>query len=122
MNRDSASRQGLRPPRASPVQPAIGARDAGLQLIRRINRWLIGGAVAAAGLLSLLAAHAFHGHTVTTRGASSSLSAPQLSSSSSGASYSSPSSSNASGSGLQSPGQAPAAAAAAPAPVVSGGS
>ena len=86
-------------------------------MIRRINRWLIAGAVAAAGLFSLLAAHAFHGRTVNTS-ASSTPNAVSQSRASSGAL---PSSSSA-GSGLQPPAQAPAPAPAVPAPVVSGGS
>lgn len=120
MNPKSVSGPGPQPGRATAVRPAVGARDAGLELIRRVNRWLIAGAVAAAGLLSLLAANAFHGHTVTSGGAASSSGGSLSSSSSSGAASSS--SSNAGGSGLQGPGQAPAPAPAAPAPVVSGGS
>jgi hypothetical protein len=42
---------------------AASARDAGFALISRINRWLIAAAVAVTGFLSLVAAHAFHGHT-----------------------------------------------------------
>jgi hypothetical protein len=102
------------------VSPAVSAREAGLELIRRINRWLIAGAVAGAGVLSLLAGHAFHGHTVASGGASQG--AASQSASSSGGPSSSQSSSNAGGSGLQAPAQAPAPAPAAPAPVVSGGS
>ena len=53
----------------------VVVREAGLELIRRANRWLIADAVAATGMFSLLAAHAFHRHTVTTGGAWSSSSA-----------------------------------------------
>ena len=123
MNRASVSEQG--PPRPRPMRAELAprvvtARDAGLELIRRINRWLIAGAVAAVGLFSLLAAHAFHGHTVTTSRASSSVASQ--SGPISGSSSSSHSPSNAGGSGLQAPAQAPSPAPAAPAPVVSGGS
>ena len=104
---------------AAPRQRAVTAREAGFGLIRRINRWLVAGAVAAAGLLSLLASHAFHGHAVTTGGASSNLSAASQSGSSSGVPQSA---SSDNGSGLQAPAQAPAQSPAAPAPVVSGGS
>jgi hypothetical protein len=104
------------------MRSTVSARDAGLDLIRRINHWLIAGAVAGAGLLSLLAAHAFHGRTVTASGASSNSSVTQSSSSSSGTSSASLSSANAGGGGLQSPAQAPSSAPATPAPVVSGGS
>jgi hypothetical protein len=100
---------------AEPLPRAVTAREAGLELIRRLNRWLIAGAVAAAGLLSLLAAHAVHGHTVTTNGAASSTASPSGSSSPH-------SSSNVGGAGLRAPAQAPAPAQPAPAPVVSGGS
>jgi hypothetical protein len=37
------------------------ARDAGLALIRRANRWMVAGAVAGTGLISVAAANAFHG-------------------------------------------------------------
>lgn len=87
------------------------AHEAGLELIRRVNRWLIAAAVAAAGMFSLLAAHAFHGHIVTTGGASSSSSAASSFGSPSGVPQSG------GGTGLQAPAHAPA-----PAPVVSGGS
>jgi hypothetical protein len=117
MNRASVPPKGFQSAHDKPLQRAVGAREVGLGLIRRINRWLIAGAVAAAGLFSLLAAHAFHGHTVTAGGASSSAALP--SGSPSGIPQSA---SSAAGSGLQAPGQAPAPAPAAPAPVVSGGS
>lgn len=95
---------------------AITARDAGLNLIARINRWMIAGAVALSGLISVAAARSFHGHSTTSASAS------QPSSSSSAGSSSAGSSSD--GSGLQQPAQAPSSAPAqpAPAPVVSGGS
>lgn len=96
---------------------AVTARDAGLRLIARINRWMIAGAVALSGLISVAAARSFHGHTATNAGAATSQPSSS-SSSSSGASGSSD------GSGIQQPPQAPSSAPAqpAPAPVVSGGS
>ena len=116
MNRTSVPHQASRPTRGKPEPRAVIARDAGLELIRRVNRWLIAAAVAAAGMFSLLAAHAFHGHTVTSGGASSTSSAVSPAGSPSGAPQS------AGGPALQAPAQAPAPAPAAPAPVVSGGS
>ena len=116
MNRTSVPHQDSQPTRGKPVPRAVIAREAGLELIGRINRWLIAAAVAAAGVFSLLAAHAFHGHAATSGRASSSSSAGSPAGSSSGAPPS------AEGSGLQAPAQAPAPAPAAPAPVVSGGS
>jgi len=84
-----------------------------LQLIRRVNRWLTAGAVAAAGFLSLVAAHALHGHAVRAGGAASSAS---------GAAQQSQPASTAGTPSVRSPAQAPAAAGAAPGAVVSGGS
>jgi hypothetical protein len=99
---------------------AVNARDAGLRLIARINKWMIAGAVALSGLISVAAARSFHGHTTT---AASSASQPSQASSTS-SSGSGADGSSANGGGLQQPAQAPssAAAPAAPAPVVSGGS
>src|SRR6516165_5377531 len=116
MSRTSVPRQGFSPKHGSPVPRAVAAREAGLELIRRVNRWLIAAAVAAAGMFSLFAAHAFHGHTVTRGGASSSSSAASSAGSQSGVPQS------AGGSGLQAPAQAPAPTPATPTPVVSGGS
>ncbi|HUE25675.1 MAG TPA: hypothetical protein VMP89_02800 [Solirubrobacteraceae bacterium] len=95
---------------------AVNTRDAGLALISRINRWMIAGAVAFSGVISLVAARSFHGHTVSA--------VSQPAQSSSAGSGSSSSGSSSSGSGLSQPSQAPAPAPAqsAPAPVVSGGS
>jgi hypothetical protein len=116
MNRTSVPHQTAGPTRGKPEPRAVDAREAGLELIRRANRWLIAATVAAAGMFSLLAAHAFHGHTVATGEAASSSSAVSPAGSPSGVPQS------AGGSGLQAPVQAPAPAPAAPAPVVSGGS
>ena len=118
MNPSSGETAHPRPGRTGSGQRAAKAREAGLEMIRRVNRWLIAGAVAAAGLFSLLAAHTFHEHTVGAS-ASSNSSAVSPSAPSSGAPQSSSSSA---GSGLQAPAQAPSPAPAAPAPVVSGGS
>jgi hypothetical protein len=94
-------------------------RDAGLWLIGRINRWMISGAIAISGLLSFVAAHAFHGHTSTAGSAAASSSAAGGGSSGSSGSGAS----SGSGGSLQQPSQAPAPATAAPSPpVVSGGS
>jgi hypothetical protein len=92
------------------MHPTASTRNAGLELLSRINRWLIAAAVVVAGFLSLLAERAFRGHTTSaaaSSGAQSSSSASQQPSSS--------------GSGLTSSQSAPASAPA-PAPVVSGGS
>lgn len=97
---------------------SVTTRDAGLALIGRINRWMIAGAVAFSGVISVVAARSFHGRTVAS--SSGALSQPAQASSSS----SSGSGSGSSGGGLSQPSQAPSAAAPQPAsaPVVSGGS
>lgn len=51
------------------------ARDAALARMRRINRWLIAGAVALTALLTDVTAHAFPGRTITP--GAKSLSAPR---------------------------------------------
>ena len=96
------------------------ARDLGLDMIDRANRWLISGAVILTGGVSALTWHAFHAHAaaVTTPAATQGTAAP-----SSGASNSSDDGSSTTP--LQAPSQAPAAATPAPAPApapVSGGS
>jgi len=96
---------------------SMNARDAGLRLISRINRWLITGAVALTGMIALVTEHAFqaaHPAASAVNSSASSAVAPQPSGGDDGSS---------SGSGLQQPAQAPTPAPAAPsAPVVSGGS
>ena len=47
-----------------PRNPSL-ARDAALRRMRRANRWLIAGTVAATGLLTDVAAQAFPGRTIT---------------------------------------------------------
>src|SRR5450755_3286011 len=87
-------------------------RDHGLALISRVNRWLIVAAVAFSGLISLVAAHAFHGRTVSAGGSSPEASTPP------GQSQSSAGTGSSAGGGsarsLQPPAQAPASAPAAP--------
>src|ERR1700739_4532841 len=111
MNRTAVSHQDSGTTGRNPPARGAAAREAGVEMIGRINRWLIAAAVASAGLFSLLAAHAFHGHTVTTGRASSSSSTVSPAASPSGVPQS------AGGSGLQAPAQAPAPAPAAPSPV-----
>jgi predicted aconitase with swiveling domain len=96
------------------IPRSITARDRGLALISRVNRWLITGAVGISGLISIAAAHAFHGRTL---GGSTAVI------------QRSRGSTHGAGSGLQQPAGAPVAspapappAASAPAPVVSGSS
>jgi hypothetical protein len=89
----------------------IEARNAGLAFLSRLNRWLVAGAVGAAGMLSLLAANGFHGKPRTATVT------PQRSGA--GASSSAPVVQNTSGTGSA---PAPAPVPVAPAPVVSGGS
>jgi hypothetical protein len=93
----------------------ITAREDGLALISRINRWLIAGAIALSGAISVAAANAFHGRT---RAQSHQTAVTH------GGKASSQRASNAdSGGGLQPPAQAPAPTQApASGPVVSGGS
>jgi hypothetical protein len=52
-------RQGQTAPGCPHLRRA-GARQAGLQVIARTNRWLISGALIFAGALTALTAHAFH--------------------------------------------------------------
>jgi hypothetical protein len=95
---------------------AAVARDTGLALISRINRWLIAGAVAVTGFLSLVAAHAFHGRTISGPNA-----AVQNATQPSAAPANAGGSDDSNSSGL-SPSAAPAPAAPTPSAVVSGGS
>ncbi|MGZ4267564.1 MAG: hypothetical protein ACXVHB_31100 [Solirubrobacteraceae bacterium] len=93
---------------------AANARDTGLRLISKLNRWMIAGAVALAGVISIVAEKSFHGRTAAVASSTES----SRSSSSSG------SSSSSTGGSLQQPAQPPSSAPVAPAssPVVSGGS
>ena len=101
------------------ITRAESTRDAGLALISRITRWLIAGAVALSGFISIAAANAFHGHTVTARNTST----PVSSSATIGQAHSQPPPVNDQRTGLQQPAAAPAPSPApTPAPVVSGGS
>jgi hypothetical protein len=96
----------------------VNARDYGLALIRRVNRLMLGGAVALAGLFSVAAAKSFHGHQHRATAAIPSTTRSSAPADSGAAS---------SGSGLQAPAQLPAPVQQVPAPVqqapvVSGGS
>jgi hypothetical protein len=98
-----------------PESAAVQARERGLWLVTRVNRWMIGLALLFAGALTGLTAHAFHPKTASAQTATT---AP-----------SQPSNAGDAGSGnaapLQSPSSAPAPVAPVPVPagpVVSGGS
>ncbi|HWF24907.1 MAG TPA: hypothetical protein VG275_05645 [Solirubrobacteraceae bacterium] len=54
-----------------PRSPSL-ARDAALYRMRRINRWMLAGAVVGTGLLTDVAAQAFPGHTIKRTAGSSS--------------------------------------------------
>jgi len=49
---------------------AMLARDAGLAKISVVTRWMVGGVLALSGGLALIAANAFHGHTIHTTSSS----------------------------------------------------
>jgi cytoskeletal protein RodZ len=49
------------------MRRAIRARDAGLRRITAITRGMVAAAVALCGLLAVLAANGFHGHTLVPR-------------------------------------------------------
>jgi hypothetical protein len=100
-----------------PENTSISARDRGLALISRLNRWMIAGAVGLTGVVSILAKESFHGRTLSSAGST-------VSQSSASGSSSSPSSSSGSSGSIQQPSQSPAPAPApvVSAPVVSGGS
>lgn len=96
---------------------AMQARDTGLRLLSRANRWLISAAVLAAAGLTALTDHAFHASR-----ARAATPPPATSSASTGQSAAPSGDDSAS---LQAPSSAPvqsAPAPVAPAPVVSGGS
>jgi hypothetical protein len=44
------------------LRTRIAERDAGLDLVRRANHWLVAGAVGVTGAVSLWASHSFHAH------------------------------------------------------------
>jgi hypothetical protein len=103
------------------IPKSVRTRDAGLALISRVNRWMVGGAVGLTAVISIAAAHANHGRTVGTSSATAAAASPAPQS---------PTPSSAGGGGLQQPASAPSAAPApatpapapAPTPAVSGGS
>jgi hypothetical protein len=100
-----------------PATEAVAAREEGLSLVARVNRWMIGLAVILAGALTGLTAHAFHAKAASPHSATT---APSPS-----ANGGSPPANGGNSAPLQSPSSAPAPAAPAPAPaapVVSGGS
>lgn len=101
---------GRRPERPPTSPPTKNGRDAGEALIHRLNGWLITGAVAAAGLVSLVAANSFHGRASgpTVRASNSAAVAPR--------------SASTTRNGLQPPAQSPVPAPATSPAVVSGGS
>ncbi|MGA3361135.1 MAG: hypothetical protein ABSD82_03800 [Solirubrobacteraceae bacterium] len=56
-------------PRQTATRRAVSARDAGLRRISSVTRWLAIGVVGLSGALALVAANAFHGHTVSNASA-----------------------------------------------------
>jgi hypothetical protein len=98
----------------------IVARDAGLDLISRANRWMVAGAVGMTGAVSLYASHAFHAAQHHTSAASSRRAASASPTSTGQTSTSQTATST--NLSLTSPQSAPAPAAPAPSAVVSGGS
>jgi hypothetical protein len=103
---------------------AVLARDAGLRRVSLVTRWMVAGAVGLSGALALLAANAFHGHTIQSAPSSSTTNEPsgQTTPATTTPATTAPATTTPSSGGLQPPSQAPAPAPA-PAPVVvSGGS
>jgi hypothetical protein len=91
-----------------------GARQAGLEMVARANRWLISSAVLFAGALTALTAHAFHARAAAATRAQAGRVAPSHSSADRDSSAP-----------LQPPAGAPAVSTPTPAPApvsVSGGS
>ena len=107
------------PTRASGAQrvtDAVQARDAGLQLARRAQRWIVALAVGAASALAALTAHAYHARTPSAVTSAAPAQRP-------GDDGSASSGSTVPAAAVQPPAAAPASAAStAVAPVVSGGS
>jgi hypothetical protein len=116
------------PGSSGPTRRTVARRDAGLALVRRINGWLIAGAVAATGAVSAVAAQGFTGHASTATGSSSaattraSTTTRQSQNAVSSAGTTTSQSSSPTSSGLQSPAQTPTAASSGSAGAVSGGS
>ncbi|HWE07760.1 MAG TPA: hypothetical protein VG325_00300 [Solirubrobacteraceae bacterium] len=102
-----------------PVPAAVQARERGLWLVSRVNRWMIGLAVLLAGALAGLTAHAFHPKTASAQTATTAPSSQTPNAGGAGSAGPAP---------LQSPSSVPAPAVPSPAPgpvgppVVSGGS
>src|SRR5579875_2653305 len=100
---------------------AENRRNRGLDLISRINRWLISGAIAATGALAFLAANAFHGHTAHAATTPATTTAAPAPASGDDSQSVAPPSSEDSG-GLSAPSSVPTPVPAAPSGPVSGGS
>jgi hypothetical protein len=103
---------------------AVQARDAGVRLAARLNRWVVAAAVALASALTALTAHGYHARAATTR-TSAARTGEQSTGTSATASQGTPA--PATGATVpapapQPPASAPVPAPAAVAPVVSGGS
>lgn len=95
---------------------AVRARERGLALAARVNRWLIAGAVGLAAALSALTAHAFHPRSAVGATARTSAS-PAGQQDEGGAPAASPALTPPAGAPSPAPAPAPT-----PAPVASGGS
>ena len=116
-------------PTTPPLNPAgsgpLRAREAGLALTRRVNRWMISGAVILTGGVSAVTAHAFHARSPTVTSSSAPATTPRPAAARRSGSTASPNGAGQSAP-LQAPSQPPTVAApapaTAPAPVVSGGS
>jgi len=109
------------------VSDAIRAREHGLALLRRANRWLVGLAVLLAGALTGVTAHAFHASPASARTppATGQGSAGTVGSGGAVGSNDDNTGAGTGSSSVQPPSSAPAPATPAPAPVapvVSGGS
>jgi len=100
---------------ATPESRRVSAREAGLALAARTNRWMISGAVMLAGGLTAVTVHAFHERSAAV--------AQSATTAVTGAVPAHGSAEENTGAPLQAPSAPPAAAPTpTPAPVVSGGS
>ncbi len=61
----SVSRKALRPTDADLPASTPAVRDAGLQRLRRLNRWLVAGAVGCTAVLSAVVAGTSNGHAAS---------------------------------------------------------
>jgi len=103
---------------------AVLARDAGLRRVSLVTRWMIAGVLGMSGALALVAANAFHGHTISSTPASSTSqgSSGQTTPATTTPATTTPATTTPSSGGLQPPSQAPAPTPAPTPVVVSGGS